>query len=273
VRNVGVCSWSLRPSGPEELAKAAASCGVTGVQLALDPLRTGQWDARGTVTALEAAGLRILSGMMATRGEDYSTLDSIRATGGVRLDEHWDENLAAARANAVIARGLGVTLVTLHAGFLPHDERDPLRATMLERLRKLIGAFAEQGVTVGLETGQEDAPTLLSVLNELRAQPPRVNFDPANMILYGMGNPVEALRLLAPHVAQVHIKDAVAAHEPGAWGTEVPAGTGEVDWPAFLDAVRTLPDSVALVIEREAGEHRIDDIRAARRLIRAQGGW
>ncbi len=273
MRNVGVCSWSLRPSGPAELAKAAAACGVPGVQLALDPLRTGQWDVQDTVTALEAAGLRVLSGMMATRGEDYSTLDSIRATGGVRLDEHWDENLAAARANAVIARGLGLKLVTLHAGFLPHDERDPLRAAMLDRLRVLIGVFAEQGVTVGLETGQEDAPTLLSVLHALRAEPPRVNFDPANMILYGMGDPVEALRVLAPHVAQVHIKDAVAASEPGAWGTEVPAGTGQVDWPAFFGVIKALPETIALIIEREAGEARIDDVRTARHLIRAQGGW
>jgi L-ribulose-5-phosphate 3-epimerase len=256
-----------------DLAQTAASCGVEGVQLALDPLRTGHWGTRETVTALEAAGLRILSGMMATKGEDYSTLDSIRTTGGVRLDEHWDENLAAARANASLARRLGLTLVTLHAGFLPHDPHDPLRATMLERLRRLIGTFAEQGVTVGLETGQEDAHTLLSVLHELRAQPPRVNFDPANMILYGMGDPVAALRVLAPHVAQVHIKDAIAATQPGAWGAEVPAGTGQVDWPTFFDIVRTLPDSVPLIIEREAGDHRLEDVQTARRLIRAQGGW
>jgi L-ribulose-5-phosphate 3-epimerase len=273
LRNVGVCSWSLRPNGPRELATATSSCGVEGVQLALDPLRTGLWDTQETVAALNTAGIRILSGMMATKGEDYSTLDSIRATGGVRLDEHWDENLAAARANAALARRLGLTLVTLHAGFLPHDPRDPLRATMLDRLRRLIGTFAEQGITVGLETGQEDAPTLLSVLHELRAEPPRVNFDPANMILYGMGDPVAALRLLAPHVAQVHIKDALAATQPGAWGTEVPAGTGQVDWPAFFNVVRTLPDSVALIIEREAGENRAEDVRAARRLIRDQGGW
>jgi L-ribulose-5-phosphate 3-epimerase len=244
-----------------------------GVQLALDPIRTGAWDADETLEALQHAGLRVISGMMATRGEDYSTLETIRATGGVRLDEHWEENLAAAKANAALAKRLGLGLVTLHAGFLPHDPQDPLRAVMTERLRRLIGVFAEQGVQVGLETGQEDAATLLSVLHDLRDTPPRVNFDPANMILYGMGEPVAALRALAPHVAQVHVKDAIASARPGQWGTEVPAGRGQVEWRSFFDVVRTLPESVSLVIEREAGESRLEDIRAARTLIRDVGGW
>ena len=79
-----------------------------------------------------------------------------------------------------------------------------------------------------------------------------VNFDPANMILYGMGDPVAALRALEPHVRQVHVKDALPSATPGEWGSEVRAGTGRVDWPAFFAIAREL--GVAFLIEREAGE-------------------
>jgi sugar phosphate isomerase/epimerase len=87
------------------------------------------------------------------------------------------------------------------------------------------------------------------------------------MILYDKGDPVEALRILAPWLRQVHIKDAVRTHIPGTWGSEVPAGTGEVDWPEFFATLRELRFAGNLVIEREAGEQRVMDIRTARDLV------
>ncbi len=252
------------------------ACGIARVQIALDPIRDGRWSEAETVDALARGGIEIASGMMAMKGEDYSTLESIRRTGGVRSDEHWSENLEAAGANAELARRLGVGLVTFHAGFLPHDPASPLRAEMLERLRDIADEFAQRGVRIALETGQESAATLLGVLAELAtvsgvrgAASVGVNFDPANMILYGMGDPVAALRDLAAHVAQVHIKDAVPARAPGSWGEEVTAGTGAVDWEEFFGVLcRSLP-GVDLMIEREAREDRVNDIRAAASLLRA----
>lgn len=269
MRHVGVCSWSLRPAGPGDLVSALAECGVHAVQLALDPIRTGAWPEAETAARLRSAGIGVISGMMATAGEDYSTLDSIRRTGGLRPDGTWTANLAAAEANAALAKRLGVSLVTLHAGFLPHEGNDPERGVMMERLRRVAGVFAARGVDVALETGQESAETLLEVLADLDAVGARVgvNFDPANMILYGMGEPVEALRRLAPRVRQIHIKDADPAVDPGEWGTEVPAGTGNVNWPEFFRLLRSACPGVNLVIEREAGESRVADIRTARALI------
>lgn len=268
IGRLGICSWSLRPSSPRDLADSVRACGLDAVQLALDPIRTGAWSERETVEALRDAGVALLSGMMATKGEDYSTLDSIRRTGGVRPDAHWPENLASAAADADLARRLGLSLVTFHAGFLPHDDRDPGRATMLERLRAVARVFADRGVRIGLETGQESADTLLGVLRDLDDPGVGVNFDPANMILYGTGDPVSALRALAPHVVQVHVKDAVPSPVPGRWGEEVVSGAGAVDWPAFFGALRSIPGPCDLVIEREAGEDRVGDIRAAARLVR-----
>ena len=87
------------------------------------------------------------------------------------------------------------------------------------------------------------------------------------MILYDKGDPVDALRRLAPYVKQVHVKDALPTREPGTWGREVPAGEGAVDWPTFLEVAFALTPPVDFVIEREAGDDRIKDIVAARKLI------
>ncbi|MBK7643104.1 MAG: TIM barrel protein [Planctomycetes bacterium] len=267
IGRVGVCSWSLKPENPADLVAKVQSLGLTQVQIALAPLRDGRWKTSELRNATDRAKLSFVSGMIAMQGEDYATLESIKATGGVRVDKHWKQNLENARAEAAIARELGLSLVTFHAGFLPESRSDPERTKMIERLRMLADVFGEAGIKLGFETGQETADTLLEVLARVDKTSVGVNFDPANMILYGKGEPVAALRRLARHVLQVHVKDARASVKKGRWGTEVAVGTGEVDWKNFLGAVRSLPQSVDLVIEREAGEDRSADIRKARELV------
>lgn len=264
--HLGVCSWSLRPRTASELAERARAAGLDVVQLALDPLRTGKWALAETVETLAAAGITVRSGMMAMRGEDYSSLAAIRRTGGVRPDMHWEENRKAAGENARLAQQLGLELVSFHAGFLP-EGRGLERTKLLARLREIVDRFAERGVVVAFETGQETAETLEHFLDELARPAAGVNFDPANMILYGMGDPIAALERLAPRVRQVHVKDALPSETRGQWGTEVRAGTGAVDWARFFDVLRRAGCDVDLMIEREAGEDRIEDIAAARALV------
>lgn len=263
---LGACSWSLQPRSPAELAERVRATGLGAVQLALDPLRTGAWERAETERVLRAAGIELCSGMMGTVGEDYSTLETIRATGGVRPDAHWEENRRAASASARLARALGLDLVTFHAGFLP-DEPGPERTKLVARLREVVDRFAEHGVRAAFETGQERAETLLAFLEELDRPTAGVNFDPANMLLYDMGEPVAALAALAPWVRQIHVKDARRTREPGTWGEEVPVGAGEVDWGRFFDVVQERSLSVDLLIEREAGADRLGDIRTARRRV------
>lgn len=263
---LAVCSWSLQPTGPADLAAKVRECGLDAIQLALDPIRTGEWDEAETVRALQ--DITLVSGMMGTKGEDYSTLETIKATGGVRPDETWPDNLEAAKANADLAAGLGLKLVTLHAGFLPHDPSSPERATMLDRLNQIVGVFGDRGVSVAFETGQETADTLLSVLPSTPGA--GINFDPANMILYAMGDPIEALNHLSRHVAQIHVKDANPTATPGTWGSEEPVGAGAVDWDEFFAVYRRAGLRCDLVIEREAGDQRVADVRKAAALVRAK---
>lgn len=268
---VGVCSWSLCPEGPEDLIEKVRATDVAAVQLALDPIRT-DWGV-AALTQIRQSGIEILSGMMMMEGEDYSTLETIKVTGGVRPDQYWDQNLESAAENARIAAAAGISLVTFHAGFIPHEEADPERSKMIERLVTFAGIFNDAGCRVALETGQETASTLLSVLEEMALPDVGVNFDPANMILYGMGDPVVALDQLAPRVFQLHVKDALPSTNPDQWGSEEPVGAGSVDWSGFFRVVRDQQISGDLIIEREAGNQRVDDVIQARNLIREyQGG-
>ena len=266
-QRLAVCSWSLLATDPHDLAAKLKSTGIDRVQLALDPLREEPAVWAGAQAVLSQAGITIISGMFGCVGEDYSTLDSIRLTGGIAPDATWERNLENIRATVGIATALGLNLVTFHAGFVPHDPEDPDFAKMVARLAAVAEIFAAADMTVALETGQETAAGLASLLVALDRSNVAVNFDPANMLLYGKGDPVEAVRLLGRWIRQVHVKDAVQSTIPGTWGEEVSVGTGQVGWPAFFAALAEVEFTGDLVIEREAGDQRVADIRTARELV------
>ncbi|MBM4110050.1 MAG: sugar phosphate isomerase/epimerase [Phycisphaerae bacterium] len=266
----GVCSWSLRPEHPEHLLELLAPIGLTRVQLALVPcVESAPW--RDAVATLRARGLTIASGMLATVGEDYSTIDTIAKTGGVRPDATWPATRSLAASVAAHAGRESIGLVTFHAGFLPHDA-GPERSKMVARLREVADLFQAVGVAVAFETGQESAATLADALREIDHPAVGVNFDPANMILYGMGDPVAAVTTLGPWIRQVHIKDALPAPRAGDWGQEVQVGTGAVRWPDFIGALRDLSRPLDLIIEREAGAARSGDVRVALERLRSWCG-
>lgn len=264
---LAVCSWSLQPATPAELLDRLAEIGINRVQLALDPLRESPAVWGGIGELCRERGITIVSGMFGTLGEDYTTLETIRLTGGVVPDATWETNLTNITAAAGIARSLGLRLVSFHAGFLPHDESDPDYHKLRDRMVKLAGIFDRLGIHLVLETGQETAATLREFLDGLGCANVGVNFDPANMILYGKGDPIEAMRTLGPWIRQVHLKDANAATVPGNWGEEVPAGTGEVAWPAFFATLDELGFAGDICIEREAGTQRVADILVAKRMV------
>ena len=263
-----MCAWSLQPRNVDELISACAQLGLGALQLPLKVfhraglLRPG-WNETATLEALSRAGIAVCSGMFATHGEDYSSLESIRDSGGVRSHEHWPANTALAVEDAARARRLGLQLVSFHAGFLPEEPGDPLRELMIDRLRTVIDAFADQGLDVAFETGQETAETLLAVLEELERPNVGVNFDPANMILYGKGDPCAALDILAPRVRQLHVKDALPAEAIGEWGTEVVVGTGRVHWEELFAVLARHDLTIDCLIEREAGDDRLGDVALA----------
>jgi sugar phosphate isomerase/epimerase len=263
-QRLAVCSWSLRPASPAELLGACECTGISRLQLALDPLRENPAVWGQFATLVRQRGVSIVSGMFGTVGEDYTTLETIKRTGGVVPDATWEANWKNIQEVATLAAQLGLKTVTFHAGFLPHEESDPAFAKLLARIERIAALFAGHGIDLGFETGQETAETLAAFLRKLARPNVGVNFDPANMLLYDKGDPIRALQVLGPWLKQCHIKDARRTRIPGTWGEEVPVGTGEVDWPAFLRTLESLGYRGDLCIEREAGEQRAADIRTAR---------
>ena len=272
---IGVCSWSWRLP-MDGVAAEMEKSGVKGVHLALGPFIApdGRHGSAEGAEALELVKAKIASGewklmstMVAAVGEDYSTLETIRRTGGIVPDGNWEENKRIVTAGAKLTKELGCEYMSTHAGFL--DEKDPeALAKYVERVTWMRDECAKYGVTLILESGQETAEELARFLEKVPGV--GINFDPANMILYAKGRPMDALRALSPWIRQVHVKDAVETKEPGTWGTEVPWGRGEVGGKAFVSELEGLGFKGNYVVERESGDDRAGDIRRAVRRLSAR---
>ena len=251
---VGICSWSLR----NDLSEVFQSMEETG----LSQIHLGIVALDGFGEAIVQNNWTVTGTMIGFPQEDYSTLDSIRKTGGIMPDGCWERNRTLAIEAIERTAELDVDFLSLHAGFIDHNDEEGYRK-FCSRMRELADVAQSKNVMLLLETGQETAGDLRSCLEELNHPALGVNFDPANMILYGKGDPIEAVRTLAPWIKHVHIKDAIKATGPGEWGTEVPWGDGEVDGNKFIQALEEIGYTGALAIEREAGDHRMEDIKLA----------
>ena len=269
---VGVCSWSWRMS-MVDVAKQMEKADIKGVHLALGPFIAPDGRHGGAESAVtwqyiknkvEKGEWNVMATMIGTVGEDYSTLESIRKTGGIVPDATWEANKKIVTRGAQLTQELGCKYMSTHAGFL--DEGNPeAYKKYLSRVRWMRDECHKYGVTLILESGQETAEDLARFMPMVPGV--GINFDPANMILYGKGKPLEALKVLSPWIRQVHIKDACETKVPGTWGAEVAWGEGEVGGAAFLAELEALGYKGNYVVEREAGDDRPGDIAKAINLI------
>jgi sugar phosphate isomerase/epimerase len=270
--DIAVCSWSLQPKGLADLAAKVQQLGLQHVQLALgDLLFLDDKQKHQELGHLRKAGIIFTGGMLGFADEDYSTIAAIRRTGGYVPDDKWPVRKKLAAQAVKLAGELGIRTITSHIGFVP-AANDSKYATTLSRVRELAQLFKDGSIDLLMETGQEPAHELRQFLTDLAAPNVHINFDPANMILYGAGNPIEAVKTLGPHIRHVHVKDAVASAQPGEqWGEEVPFGTGQVGAADFLSALKHAGYRGPLAIEREAGSNRVADVQTAIEAIRANG--
>ncbi len=253
-RALGVCSWSLQVRSIAELRTLLDQLGINVVQIACGDPHHASWDEGDDMPrAALASGIVMTGAMLGFPGEDYTTPETIRRTGGFGDPSTRAERLDRLRWGLERTRALGLKDLTLHAGFLP-EPGDPGRSSMLDTLAEAGQLAAEAGVTLAFETGQETAELLRQTLDDLKSPSIRVNFDPANMLLYDMGDPIRAVEILGADIQSVHLKDARRPKVPGTWGEEVPLGEGEVHIPSFLAALETIGYSGPLVIEREVGD-------------------
>lgn len=201
---------------------------------------------------LEELGITISVVFAGFEGESYADIPTVARTVGLMPKETRAARTAELKEIGDFARVLGVDVVGVHLGFVPHDRNDPEYGAMIELTRDVCEHLKRNGQKLHLETGQEPVDVLLRFLDDCQLDNLFVNFDPANMILYGAGEPLPALEALGARVRSVHCKDATWSDQPGVtWGREVPLGEGDVDFAAFLKTLQRIGYDGPLTIERE----------------------
>ena len=267
---IGVCSWSLQVKSIPELKGFLDRLGVDVVQIACGDPHHAAWDEGDAMpAAAKAAGFRMSGAMLGFPGEDYTTPQTIEKTGGFGDPATRPERLEQFKWGLARTRELGLSDLMLHTGFIP-EAGDPARKPFLDTLATVADLAGAAGVTVAFETGQESAALLRRTLDDLKSPHLKVNFDPANMLLYDKDDPLRVLDLLAPDIRSVHVKDANRPPRPGVWGDEVPLGRGQTNTREFVRALRRVGYTGPLCIEREVGtqDERFRDIEYGVRFLR-----
>lgn len=186
------------------------------------------------------------------------------STIGLVPPEYRDMRVTALMQGADFAASLGIEATVTHAGFIPENPNDPLYAGTIEALTKVAAHSKEIGLSFCFETGQETPITLLRAITDIGTGNLGVNLDPANLLMYGKANPIDALDILGPYVKGIHAKDGEYPTEPRSLGVEKPMGEGRVDFPRFVPKLKSFGYAGSLTIEREiSGPQQITDIQRA----------
>ncbi len=229
------------------------------------------WD-----NALRTARFTPVTVVCAYTGEDYADIPTVQRTVGLVPESTRTERVARTKAVADVGKELGIDSVACHIGFVPEDAHTALYTQIRDVARDICDYCAKNGQNFTLETGQEPAHVLLQFIEDVGRPNLKINFDPANMILYGTGDPIEALGVLASHVVSVHCKDGdwPPRDLPEALGKERALGEGSVGIEAFVHKVKEVGYRGVLSVEREERnqEVRDADIRKAVRLLRSLTG-
>jgi L-ribulose-5-phosphate 3-epimerase len=250
-----------------ELTDMGIRAGQLGIPGDYDVHHAASWK-----TALAAAHFTVYTVFAAYEGESYADIPAVHRTVGCVPPATRELRERRTEAVSRFAHEIGVHNIATHIGCIPEDRHDPEYHSIVEMVRRVCDYAAQFDQNLALETGQEPATALKIFLHEVNRGNLGINFDPANMILYGTGDPIEALAILGPHVLSVHCKDGnwPPPEEPDALGEEQPLGRGSVNIPRFLQKLKEVGYGGPLAIEREASDpaRRIKDIRSAILLLK-----
>ena len=213
-------------------------------------------NAKAFLQKLNDYGITVTCVFLGFEGESYETIAITAQTVGLVPEATRKARLAEAFEIADFAKLLGVAAIGSHIGFVPHDHDSELYQGMVKTIQTLCDHLKANGQRLHLETGQETAENLLSFIKDVARDNIFINFDPANLILYGMGDPIGSLKKVGHLVRSVHCKDALpTAGTPGVeWGSEVPFGQGKVDAERFLTTLKEVGFDGPITIEREIPE-------------------
>jgi sugar phosphate isomerase/epimerase len=233
--------------------EVARELGIPTIQLHAPHRQTRtKANAEKFLARLKELGITLTAVFGGFDGESYADIPTVVKTVGLVPPETRAARLVEMKEISDFARQLHCDVVALHIGFVPHDAGDPLYKEAVQVTRDLCLHCAVNHQALHLETGQETAESLLQFIMDVGVTNLFINFDPANMILYGTGEPIAALKRVGQFVRSVHCKDGKWAKNPGQeWGQEVPLGDGDVNMEAYLRTLGEIGYTGPLTIERE----------------------
>jgi sugar phosphate isomerase/epimerase len=239
-----------------------AEFGLTTCQLSCwDPDLYDQVSAAELAAESESTGVHVTSLWAGWPGPRHWNFIDGPSTLGIVPREWRDRRIAALRRGGQFAAELGVDAVVTHLGFVPENPRDDIFAAVVAMVRDLALGYRDLGLEFWFETGQETPVSMLRLIQEVGTDNLGVNLDPANLLMYGKANPIDALDVFGQHVRSVHAKDGHYPTDPMQLGREVKVGQGRVDFPKFLGRLGQIGYDGALIIEREiTGEQQRLDI-------------
>lgn len=262
---IGVMFWGGRD--PVEVLREVKGLGVRCGQVGIPGDMKLEGAAEAWKAALEAEQFTLVTVFAAFSGESYADIPTVERTVGFIPAATRAEREARTLALSDFAAALGAPAIALHVGFVPEQAGHPDYLAVREMVRRVADHAARHNQVFALETGQEPAPVLRRFIQDVNRPNIRINFDPANMILYGSGDPIEALDVLGSYVVSVHCKDGdwPPKDKPGALGTERPLGQGSVGIDRFIAKLKQIGYRGPLCIEREVEDQqeRLRDIRMA----------
>lgn len=219
------------------------------------------------------ANIRVTVMFGGFEGESYADIATTARTVGLVPEETRAARVQEMKEISDFARLLGCDAVGLHIGFVPEERSSASYRTLIDATRDLLDHVGGNGQRLHLETGQETADHLLEFIEDVGRDNLFINFDPANMILYGTGDPIQALKKVGHLVRSIHCKDAKWADSEKRgreWGTEVALGEGDVNMETYLRTLNEIGYTGPLTIEREIAhdrERQKADIGQAVRLL------
>ncbi|HJN12460.1 MAG: sugar phosphate isomerase/epimerase family protein [Pirellulaceae bacterium] len=236
--------------------EVAHELGVPTIQLHAPAKATRtQENADRFLARLAELGITLTAVFGGFEGESYVDIPTVSKTVGLVPPETRAARTQEMKEIADFAKMLKCNVVALHLGFVPHDTSDPLYGEVLTITREICDHCEAHGQALHLETGQETADALLQFIGDVQRDNLFINFDPANMILYGTGEPIEALKKVGKYVRSIHCKDGTWADKPGEeWGQEVPLGEGDVGFETYLRTLDEISYVGPLTIEREIAQ-------------------
>jgi len=201
-------------------------------------------------------------------GQIYNRTEEGISTVGFIPKEYREKRFELAKKFSDMVREIGVKSITSHVGAIPNDPKSPLYLGFVPVMKKFVEYCQKNGQLFCFETGQELPSTLKRTIIDIGLDNIGINLDPANLILYGMAHPLDAVEIFGEYVRGMHAKDALWPNRDESLGIEVPVGKGEVGFPLLISALKEKGFKGPITIEREiSGEQQKKDILEAKKFL------